>query len=371
MNTPNHLEIVAMAPSLATVAIFLAAILLSSPCAAALVAAPAPAPTPAGHGIPAVFAFGDSTLDPGNNNRLATLVRADHAPYGRDFPGGAATGRFTDGKLITDYIVSSLGIKDLLPAYHSNGLTVADASTGVSFASGGSGLDDLTARNAMVSTFGSQLNDFHELLGHIGAPKSDEIANKSLYVISAGTNDVTMYYLLPFRAMNFPIVDQYGDYLISLLQSNLKSLYQMGARKMMVAGLPPLGCLPVQKSLRGAGSGGCITAQNEAAERYNAALQKALAKLEADSPGAKIAYVDIYTPLKDMAENPNKYGFTQASLGCCGTGMMEMGALCTSMLRQCQSPSQYMFFDSVHPTQATYKALADEIVKSHVPQLMQ
>lgn len=64
-------------------------------------------------------------------------------------------------------------------------------------------------------------------------------------------------------------------------------------------------------------------------------------------------------------------GFTQASLGCCGTGMMEMGALCTSALPQCQSPSHYMFFDSVHPTQATYKALADEIVKSHVPQLMQ
>uniref|UniRef100_A0A0E0L3M2 GDSL esterase/lipase n=1 Tax=Oryza punctata TaxID=4537 RepID=A0A0E0L3M2_ORYPU len=361
-----------MGPSLATVAIFLAAILLSSPpCTAAASSAPAPAPAAAAHDIPAVFAFGDSTLDPGNNNRLATLVRADHAPYGRDFPGGAATGRFTDGKLITDYIVSSLGIKDLLPAYHSSGLTVADASTGVSFASGGSGLDDLTANNALVSTFGSQLNDFKELLGHIGSPKSDEIASKSLYVISAGTNDVTMYYLLPFRAVNFPTVDQYGDHLIGLLQSNLKSLYLTGARKMMVAGLPPLGCLPVQKSLRGAGSGGCVTEQNEAAERYNAALQKALSKLEADSPGAKIAYVDIYTPLKDMAENPKKYGFTQASLGCCGTGMMEMGALCTSALPQCQSPSQYMFFDSVHPTQATYKALADEIVKSHVPQLMQ
>ncbi|EEE64039.1 hypothetical protein OsJ_18868 [Oryza sativa Japonica Group] len=346
-----------MAPSLATVvAIFLAAILLSSPppCAAA---SSAPAPAAAGHGVPAVFAFGDSTLDPGNNNRLATLVRADHAPYGRDFPGGAATGRFTDGKLITDYIVSSLGIKDLLPAYHSSGLAVADASTGVSFASGGSGFDNLTAKKARVFKFGSQLKEFPGAPRTHWPPKSDEIAGKSLYVISAGTNDVTMYYLLPFRGHELP--------------HRRPSLYKMGARKMMVAGLPPLGCLPVQKSLRGAGSGGCVTEQNEAAERYNAALQKALSKLEADSPGAKIAYVDIYTPLKDMAENPKKYGFTQASLGCCGTGMMEMGALCTSALPQCQSPSQYMFFDSVHPTQATYKALADEIVKSHVPQLMQ
>ncbi|KAL5231589.1 hypothetical protein ABZP36_030365 [Zizania latifolia] len=361
-----------MAPSLATGAFFLATFLLASRCAAAA-AAPAPAPGPSGavHDIPAVFAFGDSTMDPGNNNRLSTLARADHPPYGRDFPGGVATGRFTDGKLITDYIVSSLGIKDLLPAYHANGLTVADASTGVSFASGGSGLDDMTASNAMVSTFGSQVSDFQELLGHIGTPRSAEIANKSLYVISAGTNDVTMYFLLPFRATDFPTVDQYSDYLISTLQSYIQSLYKLGARKLMVSGLPPVGCLPVQKSLQGTGSGsGCVVEQNEAAERYNGKLKKALATVEAASPGAKIAYVDIYTPLKDMATQPKKYGFTQVSLGCCGSGMMEMGALCTSDLPQCQSPSQYMFFDSVHPTQATYKALADQIVKSHVPLFM-
>jgi len=45
-----------------------------------------------------------------------------------------------------------------------------------------------------------------------------------------------------------------------------------------------------------------------------------------------------------------------------------MGALCTSALPQCRSPAQFMFFDSVHPTQATYKALADHIVQSHIPQ---
>jgi hypothetical protein len=104
----------------AVVAFFLAVFLLASTLATA-------APT---SGIPAVFAFGDSTLDPGNNNGLATLVRADHAPYGCGFPGAAATGRFSDGKLITDYIVESLGVKDLLPAYRDSGLTVAEASTG-------------------------------------------------------------------------------------------------------------------------------------------------------------------------------------------------------------------------------------------------
>ncbi|XP_051199851.1 GDSL esterase/lipase At2g40250 [Lolium perenne] len=376
-----------MAPSLATTALFLAALLVvsSSPAAAARSSSKHAIPTassasdgkPAAaattHDIPAVFAFGDSTLDPGNNNRLLTLVRADHAPYGRAFPAGVApSGRFSDGKLITDYIVAALGIKDLLPAYHDHGLTHANATTGVSFASGGSGLDDLTAHEALVSTFESQISDFQQLLSRIGEPQASDIAGKSLFILSAGTNDVTMnYYMMPFRALNYPTIDGYHDYLINKFQSYIQSLYKLGARRFIVAGMPPVGCLPVMKSLRGqqpplSSGHGCVDLQNQETQRYNAKLHKALAQLEANSTGATVSYVDNYTPLLDMVTHPDKYGFTQTGLGCCGTGMMEMGALCTSLLPQCKSPEQYMFFDSVHPTQATYKAMADQIIKAHI-----
>ncbi|RCV17313.1 hypothetical protein SETIT_3G210100v2 [Setaria italica] len=351
-----------MAQAVAAAAAFLlAALLVASPLAAAA----------ANHDIPAVFAFGDSTLDPGNNNGMTTLVRADHAPYGCDFPGGAATGRFSDGKLITDYIVESLGIKDLLPAHHDTGVTVEEQATGVSFASGGSGIDDLTAQTAMVSTFGSQISDFRGLLARIGSPRANEIANKSLYVVSTGTNDVTMnYFILQGRTGSFPTIDQYSDYLIDRLQGYIQNLYDLGARNFMVAGLPPVGCLPVMRTLSNLGSGDCVADQNAAAERYNAALQQMLAKLEAASPGATLAYVDVYTPLRDMAAQPQKYGFTETGQGCCGNGLPAMGALCISLLPQCLSPAQYMFFDSVHPTQTTYKALADHIVQSHIPKFI-
>ncbi|GJN14672.1 hypothetical protein PR202_gb01527 [Eleusine coracana subsp. coracana] len=366
----------ARATATAAAAFFLAAaavLLSSSPLAAAARATP-PSRSANKHGIPAVFAFGDSTLDPGNNNRLITLVRADHAPYGRDFQDGRATGRFSDGKLITDYIVESLGIKDLLPAYHDPSLTVAASSTGVSFASGGSGLDDLTATTAMVSTFGSQIGDFQQLLRQIGSSKAADIAGKALYVLSAGTNDFAMYETLPLRAGSYPTVDQYSDYLVGKYQYYIKSLYNLGARNFMVAGLPPVGCLPMQKTVHLQQPlivpGGCIEGQNAAAERYNTKLKQMLKELEADSPGSTFAYVDVYGPLKDMAANPRKYGFTQTERGCCGTGLVEMGELCASMMPQCPSPAQYMFFDSVHPTQATYKALADQIVQSQMPKFV-
>lgn len=49
-----------------------------------------------------LLVFGDSTVDPGNNNRLPTTAKANFSPYGRDFFNHTPTGRFCDGRLATD-----------------------------------------------------------------------------------------------------------------------------------------------------------------------------------------------------------------------------------------------------------------------------
>lgn len=51
-----------------------------------------------------MLVFGDSTVDPGNNNRLQTAMKANFLPYGADFLGGRPTGRFSNGRLITDIL---------------------------------------------------------------------------------------------------------------------------------------------------------------------------------------------------------------------------------------------------------------------------
>jgi hypothetical protein len=50
------------------------------------------------------YVFGDSTVDPGNNNYINTLFKSNFPPYGKDFPNNAPTGRFCNGKLSTDFI---------------------------------------------------------------------------------------------------------------------------------------------------------------------------------------------------------------------------------------------------------------------------
>ena len=53
--------------------------------------------------VPAMFIFGDSLIDNGNNNNLPSFAKANYFPYGIDFEGGP-TGRFSNGYTMVDEI---------------------------------------------------------------------------------------------------------------------------------------------------------------------------------------------------------------------------------------------------------------------------
>lgn len=58
--------------------------------------------------VPAVYVFGDSLVDVGNNNYLTlSIAKANHRHYGVDFPNQKPTGRFSNGKNAADFIGKS------------------------------------------------------------------------------------------------------------------------------------------------------------------------------------------------------------------------------------------------------------------------
>ncbi|KAB1222802.1 hypothetical protein CJ030_MR2G022293 [Morella rubra] len=87
----------------------------------------------------AFFVFGDSLVDSGNNNYLATIARADAPPYGIDYPTHRPTGRFSNGLNIPDLISQRLGSEFILP-YLSPELTGQRLLSGANFASAGIGI---------------------------------------------------------------------------------------------------------------------------------------------------------------------------------------------------------------------------------------
>lgn len=67
-------------------------------------AVPLRAQSPPAALVPAIVSFGDSSTDVGNNNYIpAAAFKADFPPYGRNFTEHKPTGRFCDGKLVTDF----------------------------------------------------------------------------------------------------------------------------------------------------------------------------------------------------------------------------------------------------------------------------
>ena len=59
---------------------------------------------PPNENYPAIFVLGGSTVDTGNNDNRVTPSKANYSPYGNDFKGKVATGRFSDGKVPLDMI---------------------------------------------------------------------------------------------------------------------------------------------------------------------------------------------------------------------------------------------------------------------------
>lgn len=59
---------------------------------------------PPRNSVSAVFVFGDSTSDTGNNNYISTSFKSNFPPYGRDFLDHIPTGRFSNGRLGNDFV---------------------------------------------------------------------------------------------------------------------------------------------------------------------------------------------------------------------------------------------------------------------------
>jgi phospholipase/lecithinase/hemolysin len=320
---------------------------------------------------PALIVFGDSIVDPGNNNDINTIIKADFPPYGHDFVNHRATGRFCNGRIPTDFIASRLGIKELLPAYLSaEPLERHDLVTGVSFASGGTGFDPLTPRLASVLSMPDQLNMFHEYLGKVraaaGDAKASEILSRGVFAICAGSDDVANTYFTLRARSNYDHAS-YASLLVTHAASFVEDLLRAGARRVAFIGIPPIGCVPSQRTMSGGLVRGCSQGHNEIAVAYNAGVEKELATLRRRYPGTLLVFMDIYGILYDMMMHPQSYGFTQSTRGCCGTGLLEVSVLCNGLTSAvCSDVGDYIFWDSYHPTEKAYKVLADFVFDNYV-----
>lgn len=313
-------------------------------------------PAKAQNGPRAFFVFGDSLVDNGNNNYLATSARADAPPYGIDYPTHRPTGRFSNGLNIPDIISEAIGSEPTLP-YLSPLLNGERLLVGANFASAGIGiLNDTGVQFLNIIRITRQLEYFQQyqqrVSALIGDDATQQLVNGALYLITLGGNDfVNNYYLVPFSARSRQFaLPAYVNYLISEYRKILEILYNLGARRVLVTGTGPLGCVPAEIAQRGR-NGACAEELQYAASLFNPQLVEMLNELNSDIGSTVFIAANAFKMKMDFITNPAQYGFVTSKVACCGQGPYNGIGFCTQLSNLCPNRDVYAFWDAFHPTE--------------------
>ncbi|KZV28439.1 GDSL esterase/lipase-like [Dorcoceras hygrometricum] len=300
-----------------------------------------------------LFVFGDSYADTGNVRKA--LANSWKAPYGITFPGKPA-GRFSDGRVLTDYVAKSLGLKTPV-AYAWRDAGVKKLRYGMNFAFGGSGVFDTLAD--LLPNMTTQIDFFENLFNESVYTKWD--VQSSVVLVTLSGNDYAAYLE---KGGTIQGLQGFIPRVVNQLALNLRRISEFGPRKIVVAALQPLGCLPRMTQLTSFQQ--CNDTENTAVQFHNLLLRQAVAGLNNETRRNHIFVLDLYDSFTTVLDRKNdtkgKLKFESPLKPCCvgtcaGCSCGSVDAKGTKLYTVCSDPKSSFFWDSSHPTQAGWRAV--------------
>ena len=290
----------------------------------------APSTAAAQSSFSGIVVFGTSLSDPGNAFALNGAAGTPHdfmmnpllipsAPYAK---GGH---HFSNGATWIEQYARTVGLAgSVRPALANNG-------SATNFAVGAA-----RAYNDGINfNLTRQVDTFLERSGGIAAPDA-------LYVIEMGSNDIRDAFQIYATGGNGgPIMAQ----ALGSIAANIQRLYLAGARSFLVWTAPNIALTPAIRSLPAAAQG-LMSALTQA---FNANLAGVVAQLSGGLPGATFTRLDAYQLLAAIVANPAAYELTSVTTACLTPNEAPFS---------CHRPSEYLFWDGIHPTKAAHALLA-------------
>ncbi len=264
-----------------------------------------------------VVVFGDSLSD--NGNLFATNGNPP-VPYYQ--------GRFSNGPVWVEQLYGPLGHPTL------TGVTTGN----VDLAYGGARTDSLPNYLGPIPGVSDQINIFKSLGG--------TIAPNDVVTAWAGANNIFQFFnTTPPASITPDAIAANSVAAATTMTGNVATLAGMGARTILVPNLPDLGAAPAYN-----GSAATASAGSYAAFTYNTALAAGMGKVAGAAPGVNIVQADVSSAFKVVLANPSAFGFTNVTQQCIQSAACVFGPAATQ--------NSYLFWDSVHPTQAGHAVLA-------------
>ncbi|XP_062194715.1 GDSL esterase/lipase At5g03610-like [Phragmites australis] len=309
--------------------------------------------SPAAEAVPSsLWVFGDSYADTGNLGDLGReLTHAWYDPYGLTFPGHP-TGRFSDGRTLTDFIASAMGVPTPVAYKLRRGASRRVLPRGMNFAVGGAGVLDTGNFQRNIS---AQIDLFQ-------AQHRPAAPDAGIAVVVVSGNDYS-YAADKGNSTNAAIA--YIPTVVRQLREQLRRLRdEVGMRKVVVTNLHPMGCTPL--FTRALNYSGCDPLANMGAVQHNAALQSVLAAL--DPANRTFLLLDLNAPFAALVDSPSPESsrvgrFAEPRRPCCES--LSADGYCGQQdedgKRQytlCSDPGEHFYWDDVHPTQAAWAAVA-------------
>ena len=266
----------------------------------------------ADHG-PRLIVFGDSLSDSGN-------IPAPSPPY--------FAGRWSNGPTYADRLAFRLGIGDAL---------VPSAAGGTNYARSGA---RILGTNGLVEQVVTYLHD-----ARFSADK------RATYVVFIGGNDVRDGLVAAFGDPAFNPA-AFIDKRLAVLAATLTGLSALGARNIVVLGLPDLAGLPGLPPQ-------AMPLATFMCARFNAGAQRIVQFLDR-RPG-RAAFVNVAAFFQfivaDALAGGARFGITNVTEPCLAiVNGMPVGL--------CANPDQYLFWDSIHPTRRIHDLLAEFVIES-------
>ncbi|XP_010552192.1 PREDICTED: GDSL esterase/lipase 3-like [Tarenaya hassleriana] len=317
----------------------------------------------------ALFVFGDSLFDVGNNNYINTIrsAQANFWPYGMT-TFKSPTGRFSDGRVIPDFIGTKMYFSMSIPPYLQPGNNVNQFTYGVNFASAGAGALATTFQGLVID-LKTQLRNFKNvekiLTENLGDAEAKKLLSRAVYLFHIGAND----YFYPFSLNSSSFQShtkkaEFVDIVVGNITAVIKEVYSAGGRKFGFMNMGRFDCVPNALVMDPTRIGACFKPITEFINLHNQAFPRALKNLEIELSGFKYALHDFHSLMSRVMNNPSKYGFKEVKKACCGSGPFRGINTCGYRLGMsedyelCENVRDYMFFDSSHGTEKAYGQIA-------------